>query len=130
MRPDIKVRAYVAGPRWTHPPAWPAWAVTGGVVGADELTKAWVSHQVPTDPAVSNALFQVRHVMDAGATLGLGAQHPALVLGLALIATAVVAWYPATFNLADVAIRGGVLVAVAAHAFRRGHTKPGNPAAP
>jgi signal peptidase II len=108
---------------------------------------------------VPTALVQVRHVTNAGATLGLGAQHPAIVLGLGLAATTVVvwwlarvtgtvervavavllggavgnlvdrvmngavtdwihvAWYPAPFNLADVAIRGGALVAVAAHVW-------------
>jgi signal peptidase II len=141
-------------------------------VGADALTKVWASRQAAPDPAVSTALVQVRHVTNAGAALGLGAQHPALVLGLALVATTVVvwwlakvtwpvervavavllggavgnladrvvngavtdwihvAWYPATFNLADVAIRGGALVAATAHVLRRRGTEPVDPVVP
>jgi signal peptidase II len=39
-----------------------------------------------------------------------------------------IGWYPATFNLADVAIRGGVLVAVTAHALSR--RRAGDPCHP
>lgn len=169
--PALKVGADGARLRRARPRGWVAGAVAGSVVGADAITKAWASQRVPTDPAASDALVQVRHVTNAGATLGLGAQYPAVVLGLALVATGVVAWwlakatgrvewiavavvlggavgnlldrvvngavtdwihiawYPATFNLADVAIRGGLVVAVVARALRRHHAEQGNPAA-
>ena len=161
--PRDVVRADGAGR--AHRRAWLAGAVAGGVLGADAVTKAWALGQVGMVTGPAPAFVQVRHVTNAGAALGLGAQHPALVLALALVATAVVlwwwvaatglveqvavavllggalgnlgdrvlngavtdwvhvAWYPPTFNLADVAIRGGALVAVAAHVWT-GSTNP------
>ncbi len=122
------------------------------VLVADAGTKAWASRRVGT----TGGFLQLRHLTNAGATLGLGSQHPAVVLVLSLVATAgVVVWwvtgldaverlalavvlggaagnlldrvlngavtdwlhvacYSPTFNLADVAIRLGALVALVA----------------
>ncbi len=133
---------------------WPAIAVAGAVLAADVVSKAWALRQVPSESSASTAIVQLRHVANRGASFGLGAQHPIVVVVLALVATLAVgwwltksdsagertavaavlggalgnlidrlangavtdwvgiAWYPATFNLADVAIRGGAVVAL------------------
>lgn len=130
--------------------------VTLAVLGTDAFTKAWAVHQRVGAPVWPMRWAQVRHVTNTGASFGLGAGHPGVVLFLALAATALVGWwafrargvlerlalaavaggaagnlvdrlargevtdwlhvtwYPATFNVADLAVRGGALVVVGA----------------
>ena len=132
----------------------PVLAVTGVVLAADLVSKAWALRQVPSESAASTAIVQLRLVANRGVSFGVGSQHPGVVVVVALVATLAVgwwltravsagervavaavlggalgnlidrlangavtdwvgvSWYPLTFNLADVAIRGGVLVAL------------------
>lgn len=133
----------------------------GGVAGlalavliGDLSTKAWAAQHVPPEGTDRLAgLVRLRLVRNAGASFGLGAQRPLLVLLVSLVVTAGcvvwllragsvaerlalgavlggalgnladrvahgavtdwlgVAWYPATFNLADVVLRSGLLTA-------------------
>ena len=144
---------------------WPAIAVAGAIAAADLVSKAWALRQVPSDPSTSTAIVQLRHATNSGASFGLGAQHPLVVVILALVATLAVgwwlakassaaervavavvlggalgnlfdrlakgavtdwvgiAWYPATFNLADVAIRGGAVAALLIREVHRRRTQ-------
>jgi signal peptidase II len=129
-------------------------AVTLAAIVLDAATKVWARHQAQGAPVWPGDWARVWHVTNAGASFGLGAGQPGVVLALSVAATAVVGWwwrgatcalervalsvvmggalgnladrlvhgavtdwlhvtwYPAAFNLADVAVRGGVVVAV------------------
>ncbi len=137
------------------------------VLGIDAFTKAWAVHQALGAPVWPMRWAQVRHVTNTGASFGLGAGHPGVVLFLAVVATALVGWwtlrvsgvlerlalavvtggaagnlldrlargevtdwlhvtwYPATFNVADLAVRGGVLVVVVARLVHHHRTRNG-----
>ncbi len=83
--------------------------VVTGVLLADVVTKAWAVRQGGAGGASSPV--RIVHVANRGGSVGLGQGHPHLVATGATLGTFAVAWYPATFNLADVAIRGGVVAA-------------------
>lgn len=150
----------------TAPKVWPAIGAAGAVLAADVVSKAWATRQVSSESAASAAIVQLRHVANSGASFGLGAQHPLVVVVVAAVATLAVlwwltkadsagerlavavvlggalgnlidrlangavtdwvgiSWYPATFNLADVAIRGGVVVALVARQVHHRRTRP------
>lgn len=136
---------------------WWSWCAAAGVLAADLGSKAWASQYV-SEGAGSGAIggfVRLRRVSNQGASFGLGAQHPLVVIALAVLGTAGVAWwltrtmtageriavgvvlggalgnlldrvvqgavtdwmqvpwYPATFNLADLCIRGGIIAALA-----------------
>lgn len=159
-----------APPRTPRTPAartvWPAIAVAGAILAADLVSKAWALRQVSSESAASVAIVQLRHVANSGASFGLGAQHPLVVLVVAAVATLAlgwwltkaesagerlavavvlggalgnlidrlangavtdwvgISWYPATFNLADVAIRGGVVVALVVRQVQHRRRRP------
>jgi signal peptidase II len=144
---------------------WPAIAVAGAIPAADLVSKAWALRQLPSDSSTSTTIVQLRHVTNRGASFGLGAQHPAVVVILALVTTLAVGWWlakadsagervavavvlggalgnlidrlangavtdwigipwcPATFNLADVAIRGGAVAALVMREVHRRRTR-------
>ncbi len=150
----------------TAPRMGPAIGTAGAVLAADAVSKAWAMQQVSSESAASTAIVQLRHVANSGASFGLGAQHPLVVVVVAAIATVSVgwwltkvdsagerlavavvlggalgnlidrlangavtdwvgiSWYPATFNLADVAIRGGVVVALVVRQVHHLRTRP------
>jgi signal peptidase II len=139
---------------------WAAGGVAALVLTGDQVSKSLVLASPPGPPG--DGPVSVRLVRNTGASFGLGAGHPALIVAAAvvIIALAVVllvrttsrgaalclaavvggalgnladrlfrspgygrgavvdwihlAWYPATFNLADVAIRAGAIGAAAA----------------
>ena len=143
-----------------------ALVLAGCVLAADLVSKAWALRQLPSDSSTSTAIVQLRHVTNRGASFGLGAQHPFVVVP-ALVATlavgwwlakadsagervavgvvlggalgnlidrlangavtdwAGITWYPATFNLADVAIRGGAVAALVMREVHRRRTHLG-----
>jgi signal peptidase II len=138
---------------------WAACGVTALVLAADQLSKSLV---VAARPSAGSGLVAVRLVRNTGASCGVGAGHPVLVMLLSVVVIAVAAvvmartpgkvvavflaavlggalgnladrlfrspglgrgavidwihlmWYPASFNVADVAVRAGVVGAVAA----------------
>jgi len=142
------------------PVRWAAGAVAALVLTGDQVSKSLVlaAHPGP----VSSGPVSVRLVRNTGASFGLGAGHPALIVLAAVVIIALaavvltrttsrtaalclaavlggalgnladrifrapglgrgavvdwihVAWYPATFNLADVAIRAGAIGAALA----------------
>lgn len=145
---------------------WTAAAVAGFVIALDQASKAWVAAARPTGGG--GGIVSVRLVRNTGASLGIGAGHPDIVVLVSIVIIAVViallarsrgkamtaclalvlggavsnladrlvrgpglghggvidwmhVWgYPATFNLADVAIRvGAVGVAALALGIRR-----------
>lgn len=138
---------------------WAAGGITALVLAADQLSKSLV---LAARPGGGGGLVSVRVVRNGGASFGIGAGHPVLVLAssaavIAVVAVALarvrsrpaalflavvlggalgnladrlfrspglgrgavvdwihVAGYPATFNLADVAVRAGAIGAAAA----------------
>lgn len=138
---------------------WAVGGITALVLAADQLSKSLV---LAARPAGGGGPVSVRVVRNTGASFGIGAGHPVVVVGSSVMVIAVVAvllarvrsrpaalflavvlggalgnladrllrspglgrgavvdWihvagYPATFNLADVAIRAGAVAAVAA----------------
>jgi len=137
---------------------WAAGGITALVLAADQLSKSLV---LAARPGGGGGLVSVRVVRNTGASFGIGAGHPVVIVGLSAVVIAVVAvllararsrpavlflavvlggalgnladrlfrspglgrgavvdWihvagYPATFNLADVAIRAGAAGAAA-----------------
>jgi signal peptidase II len=150
---------------------WAAGGITALVLAADQLSKSLV---LAARPGGGGGLVSVRVVRNTGASFGIGAGHPALVVAASAAVIAVVAvllarvrsrpaalllavvlggalgnladrlfrspglgrgavidWihvagYPATFNLADVAIRAGA-VGAAAVLLGAGARLPGRP---
>ncbi len=138
------------------------WALGGAILAAaiDLASKAWAHRYVPAGfgPA-SDGFVQLRWITNRGAALGLGAGHPLVVAGIAVLSTLVVGWwlsrtvssgerfavaivlggalgnlgdrlahgavtdwvhvaaYPATFNVADVCIRVGIIIALTLRAL-------------
>lgn len=132
------------------------WAL--GIAAAVALTDIgagmWVTRHVPPAVRRPKGLVQLTRVLNRGASFGLGARHPAVVLTLGLFGVAAVGWwlahgrsvgelvavavllggaaanlteriatgavfdwihvwgYPASFNPADLCVRGGVIAAV------------------
>jgi signal peptidase II len=145
---------------------WAACGVTALVLAADQLSKSLV---IAARPRAGSGLVAVRLARNTGASFGVGAGHPVLVmlLSVAVIAVAAVVmartpsrvvalflaavlggalgnladrlfrspglgrgavidwihlmWYPASFNVADVAVRAGAVGAVAAMLASRTH---------
>ncbi len=140
------------------------WAlgVAATVAVIDLASKAWAHRYVPVglgSPA-SDGFVQLRWITNRGAALGLGAGHPLVVAGIAVLSTLVVGWwlsravssgervavavvlggalgnlgdrlvhgavidwihvaaYPATFNVADVCIRVGIIIALTLRALQ------------
>jgi lipoprotein signal peptidase len=81
--------------------------VVTGVLLADVVTKAWAVRQGGAGGASSPV--RIVHVANRGGSVGLGQGHPHLVATGATLGTFAVAWYPATFNLADLAPAGGLV---------------------
>ena len=138
---------------------WAACAVAVLVLAADQVSKSLV---LAARPGPGGGFISVRLVRNTGASFGVGAGHPVLVVLSSVVVIAVVAvllarvrgrvavlclaavlggafgnladrifrapglgrgavvdwihvaWYPATFNIADVAIRAGAVGAVIA----------------
>lgn len=139
---------------WRSPGTRPAAAAAMAVLLVDGLSKTWALHQPSPDPVTTPGFVQLHRVTNRGASLGLGSQHPRVVVLLAVAATLAVGgwlitttsvgervsvavllggavgnlvdrladgavtdwlhlvWYPPTFNVADVAIRGGAVAAL------------------
>lgn len=107
--------------------------------GADLLSKAWALGSEPTTS--TTGLVQLRHVTNSGASFGWGEQIPAVVLALAVVASVAVGWWWAKAsgpvervavaailggafgNLADVAIRGGLVAALVAREVHHCRTR-------
>lgn len=150
-------------PRWAGPALRRQagrWALAAAVAGADLLSGAWArSHLDPLTPTTGRPWLRLGLVANPGASFGVGAGHPGVVLAFSAAAvSALVVWlaragrrlrwiglamalggglgnladriadgavtdwihlgfYPATFNLADIAIRAGLALALLDVAF-------------
>jgi signal peptidase II len=137
------------------------------VAAIDLLSKAWAHRYVPAGlgSSSSSGLVQLRWITNREAALGLGAGHPLVVAGVAVLSTVAIGWwlsrtvsggecfavavvlggalgnlgdrlahgavtdwvhvagYPATFNVADVCIRVGIILALAFRALRTRSTR-------
>jgi signal peptidase II len=132
------------------------------VAAADLAAKAWAGQHVGRGPGEAIGIVQLRLARNSGASFGVGAHHPAVVIVGGLVSVSALAWwlsrarsvaerttlavalggalgnlvertvhgavtdwlhvwpYPATFNLADVAVRAGhVAAAVCRLVLRR-----------
>ena len=131
-----------------------AFGIAAAVALADIGSGVWAREHVPPALRPAGGVVRLTRLANHGASLGLGANHPTLVMAVSLVGVAAVGWwvlrartagesvavaivlggavanlgervatgavtdwihvwaYPATFNPADVCIRGGIITAV------------------